>query len=53
VAAKILRGMAARAAEHGGGSGGDPNGAPEASDPSACTVWLGGVEEGTTEEHVR
>ena len=41
VAAKLLRRTEQRRLEGGGGSGFNP---PEASDPTATTVWLGGVE---------
>ena len=44
VAAKLLGRMADKSGT-GGGSGRNPDLAPEASDPTACTVWVGGVED--------
>lgn len=51
VAAKLMR-RATERAEAGGGGGAGGATAPEASDPTATTVWLGGVEDGrpSTEE---
>ena len=55
VAAKLLGRMAERSSGGGGGGGRNPDDAPEAQDPTATTVWVGGVEDeaGVSQEALR
>jgi hypothetical protein len=59
VAAKLLGRMEERKAAGGGGGGGggfgvsDPESMPEHNDPSACTLWVGGLDESAGQDDVR